>query len=195
MKANTFPQSKLIFLSQFSLSLVLIIVSLAVYATPVRWDIVEMKFDDGGTGAGSFIYDEDTGDVSAVSISTTAGSTLTPGYTYTSVRIHWVLIPGPKANVSFTTLSGIPAAPLESILSLDFNPQLTNAGGVVDLLATSIEGICDEPIFCFSSSADATRYIISGSMKSSIIPIPPAIWLFGFGLLGLVGIARRKKTN
>ncbi len=29
---------------------------------------------------------------------------------------------------------------------------------------------------------------------SSTIPIPPAIWLFGSGLLGLIGMARRKKT-
>ena len=26
------------------------------------------------------------------------------------------------------------------------------------------------------------------------VPIPPALWLFGSGLLGLVGMARRKKT-
>lgn len=28
----------------------------------------------------------------------------------------------------------------------------------------------------------------------SIVPIPPALWLFGSGLLGLVGISRRKKS-
>jgi hypothetical protein len=28
----------------------------------------------------------------------------------------------------------------------------------------------------------------------SVIPIPPALWLFGSGLLGLVGIARRKRA-
>ena len=26
------------------------------------------------------------------------------------------------------------------------------------------------------------------------VPIPSAVWLFGSGLLGMVGIARRKKT-
>ncbi|MEA2093077.1 MAG: hypothetical protein U9P11_00765, partial [Pseudomonadota bacterium] len=26
------------------------------------------------------------------------------------------------------------------------------------------------------------------------VPVPPAVWLFGSGLLGLVGIARRKKA-
>ncbi len=31
-------------------------------------------------------------------------------------------------------------------------------------------------------------------VPAAIIPIPPALWLFGSGLLGLVGIARRKKV-
>ena len=29
-------------------------------------------------------------------------------------------------------------------------------------------------------------------VKTNVIPVPPAVWLFGSGLLGLVGIARRK---
>jgi hypothetical protein len=29
-------------------------------------------------------------------------------------------------------------------------------------------------------------------VESSIVPIPPALWLFGSGLLGLIGIARKK---
>jgi hypothetical protein len=29
---------------------------------------------------------------------------------------------------------------------------------------------------------------------TSTVPIPPSIWLFGSGLLGLVAIARRKKA-
>ena len=31
-------------------------------------------------------------------------------------------------------------------------------------------------------------------VDTSIVPIPPVIWLFGSGLLGLAGIARRKKA-
>jgi hypothetical protein len=30
--------------------------------------------------------------------------------------------------------------------------------------------------------------------SGSVVPIPPAVWLFGSGLLGLVGIARRRKV-
>lgn len=32
-----------------------------------------------------------------------------------------------------------------------------------------------------------------GSLNSTAVPVPAAVWLFGSGLLGLVGVARRKK--
>jgi hypothetical protein len=32
------------------------------------------------------------------------------------------------------------------------------------------------------------------AVRSSVVPIPAAVWLFGSGLLGLVGIARKKKA-
>ena len=35
----------------------------------------------------------------------------------------------------------------------------------------------------------------SGFRPSTVVPLPAAIWLFGGGLLGLVGMARRKKTS
>ena len=31
-------------------------------------------------------------------------------------------------------------------------------------------------------------------INSPVVPVPAAVWLFGSGLLGLVGIARRKKA-
>lgn len=32
------------------------------------------------------------------------------------------------------------------------------------------------------------------TISTLAIPIPPALWLFGSGLLGLIGIARRKRA-
>lgn len=32
------------------------------------------------------------------------------------------------------------------------------------------------------------------SFTVNAVPVPPAVWLFGSGLLGLIGVARRKKT-
>ena len=38
----------------------------------------------------------------------------------------------------------------------------------------------------------AANWRLEGTM--TVVPVPAAVWLFGSGLLGLVGVARRKKT-
>jgi hypothetical protein len=40
-----------------------------------------------------------------------------------------------------------------------------------------------------------SEVFIGGTVDIQAIPVPPALWLFGSGLLGLVGIARRKKAG
>ena len=43
-------------------------------------------------------------------------------------------------------------------------------------------------------SADyASPYIGSHLVRISSVPVPTAVWLFGSGLIGLIGVARRKK--
>ena len=39
-------------------------------------------------------------------------------------------------------------------------------------------------------SAETGSFLV----RTSVVPVPAAVWLFGSGLLGLVGIARRKKA-
>ena len=50
----------------------------------------------------------------------------------------------------------------------------------------------------WGSSFDGTQYseLFNVTIKgeASVIPVPAAVWLFGSGLLGLVGVARRKKA-
>jgi len=43
-------------------------------------------------------------------------------------------------------------------------------------------------------SASDIEHITSLYGTAVVVPIPPAVWLFGSGLLGLVGIARRKQS-
>ena len=42
--------------------------------------------------------------------------------------------------------------------------------------------------------ASQPRYI-GATVTVSAVPVPAAVWLFGSGLIGLVGIARRRKTQ
>ena len=50
-------------------------------------------------------------------------------------------------------------------------------------------------------SLDYDRYRSTGSgsvgnylVRETVVPIPAAVWLFGSGLIGLIGVARRKKA-
>lgn len=45
------------------------------------------------------------------------------------------------------------------------------------------------------TDATGTTYLATGILTSvTVVPIPAAVWLFGSGLIGLIGVARRKKA-
>lgn len=46
----------------------------------------------------------------------------------------------------------------------------------------------------FFGSPEVLQGLILAGPTASVVPVPAAVWLFGSGLLGLVGVARRKKT-
>jgi hypothetical protein len=45
----------------------------------------------------------------------------------------------------------------------------------------------------YNVTGEAVGYF-SGIIAAPFVPVPPAVWLFGSGLLGLAGIARKKKV-
>jgi hypothetical protein len=53
-----------------------------------------------------------------------------------------------------------------------------------------------------SSAVTSIEFFVTGAQNmdsiidnvSAVVPVPAAVWLFGSGLLGLVGIAKRKKA-
>jgi hypothetical protein len=59
-----------------------------------------------------------------------------------------------------------------------FTPTDVDGNGIVGF------AMVDGP---FQGTDMATRFVVT-------TPIPSAVWLFGFGLLGLIGISRRKKS-
>ena len=56
----------------------------------------------------------------------------------------------------------------------------------------------------FTADSSTTTLTFTGEFSNGVlgfaiddvraVPVPPAVWLFGSGLLGVVGIARRKKA-
>jgi len=59
------------------------------------------------------------------------------------------------------------------------------SGGVTLQLKSSCGG---------AASCVSDVYFDNASMTVAAVPVPAAVWLFGSGLLGLIGVARRKKA-
>jgi hypothetical protein len=81
------------------------------------------------------------------------------------------------------------------------NPAGNNASTVFLLASTDNDGdgtlgipVAQEgPFYDPNYGGFNFNFNLQGSM--TVVPIPAAVWLFGSGLLGLLGLARRKKYN
>ncbi len=70
-----------------------------------------------------------------------------------------------------------------SLLTLPSKGGAYKISGVAAIGAGEIDGI-----------AQNTTESFNWNLKITAVPVPAAVWLFGSGLLGLVGMARRKKA-
>ncbi len=93
-------------------------------------------------------------------------------------------------------------------LILDFSPTVGDGFLIVDNDGTDIingeffglaEGAMFDELFAgHLYTFDITYFggtgndIVLNVVSSSVVPVPPAVWLFSSGLIGLIGIARRK---
>ena len=82
----------------------------------------------------------------------------------------------------------------------DSSDSVTFAAGqtvTIDLGANGLLDITPNSVATINSTGGTTAFAINGTFllhDVPAIPIPPTVWLFGSGLLGLVGMARRKKS-
>ena len=100
----------------------------------------------------------------------------------------------------FNELDGGGVGPGSGILAVIANPTADwttyNYSTVADASATGgitlqFNSTCGADANCF---ADFSIDNVSISADVNAVPVPAAVWLFGSGLLGLVGVARRKKA-
>ena len=54
------------------------------------------------------------------------------------------------------------------------------------------EGIATISAICFGDLNHPNEYTYAPEPPPPAVPVPAAVWLFGSGLIGLVGVARRK---
>ena len=127
---------------------------------------------------------------------------------YNSGTHAWMVNPGDTGTITFETDAATvnffartrSVADGNSILttfdSLDQVIQtqtLTNVDGWVEVLFTGAIAKIEFQNLAAAGCSDCMNSI--DDFGFSAVPVPAAAWLFGSGLLGLVGIARRKKTT
>lgn len=105
-------------------------------------------------------------------------------------------------------IDGSPVELLNEPASYVVTPILSNDGyridhGIFDTFTYPPTDDYYELIFDVAPGLDRISYYAGGFGTTltaqawgdwNVVPIPPAAWLFGSGLLGLIGVARRKKV-
>jgi len=88
-----------------------------------------------------------------------------------------------------------PASDLWSLYA-DIGASFTNPSTVSNLLGTAIDDrYTDEAMNYFAFGGGTTgKDIFDNITVNAVVPIPAATWLFGSGLIGLIGLARRKAS-
>jgi hypothetical protein len=157
------------------------------YSASVTW-VVDGVFDNSYTVDGAFDFDADTNDYSNVDVNLWNGATLVANYgtvdimpTTSSVNLSltdgFSEVGDKTGNLVLVLGFPTPLDPLDSPVSLTFEGS--------SRLAECGNSGCTFWLNQFSEMTEG---------QVEVVPVPAAIWLFGSGLLGLVGIARRKKA-
>jgi len=97
--------------------------------------------------------------------------------------------PGEINGIAFGNFNGIADAGPTLVGSLSFNVLLPLSAPTFLTMADN-----DLPAGAWYATDGSGPLVVDyGSAEVSAIPVPAAVWLFGSGLLGLVGVARRRK--
>lgn len=97
-----------------------------------------------------------------------------------------------SAFTGFTTTVHDPLASFQGATGLSGTHQnllYLAIGAPLHALAGSFPGFDNPDVFPRDTFA-----ITSFTVQPTVVPIPAAVWLFGSGILGLIGVARRRKS-
>lgn len=153
----------------------------AILASPANAAVVvwqlDASFSDGTTVMGSFEYDASSGSdgrYSNIDILIDNSPVMGP-FRYTDDDFNF----GTSESLDLIKATGTSAGVQ---IFLDWSPAtLTDAGGAYVIFSGSIgPGPRSDPVI----NQDASSV--------SSVPLPAAAWLLGSGLIGLIGVARRK---
>ena len=107
--------------------------------------------------------------------------------TFLQVAIGWLKV----AEAGGTDVGLLISLLEQVILALSDKGESSLFAAHVTNLNDTGSGSCDG---ISTSCTVITGYAGGGTLRPSEVPVAAAVWLFGSGMLGLVGIARRKKA-
>jgi len=169
-------------------------------AMPITWNLVDATFDDGAIVTGDLVFDEDAflahdyGNVVLdwnLSISGGDESTF-PAFTYTPATAPAVGVFTTDTGYSFQFYvdpSALGGTPESRVIVLTSDAPLTNAGGTVPLYTNPADGVWQSRE-CYN--CNPYRVLVAGSFTTVSVPEPTSFWLLASGLIGLIGVTRKK---
>lgn len=164
------------------------------FATPVKWELVDFAFSDGGSASGSFVFDSTTNTYSNIDITTTLGSSYSGTHYAATAGVWGNAYPGWINAFSAVSTSNYTNAPWFRIdANIDFNAAI---GTIVNQwLAVGAEGYCTNAL---CNSAYEYRETVSGyllAVPPSQVPLPSTISLIlAATLAGLIASRQRKSA-
>jgi hypothetical protein len=164
-------------------TLLFLVGSVPALAVPVTWTLSGVTFNDGGVATGSFVYDVDTNQFSAINLVTTTGS-LVSGATF-SFDCQSPCTGSAPTSVFDLYLTTPPSNNLTGTAALDlvFTPGLSNAGGTVTLQGTQVT--CSSATCSGGISAPIRVTTAGAAVSKSAAAIMPTPTMSFFALLFL----------
>jgi hypothetical protein len=189
--------------SSKSVGILFVAMASCIEAAPVTWYLSGVTMVDGAIAGGSLTYDADTNTYSQVNITTSGGTVFGSAHYVTIAPAAGVVSNATRAILvtnGGNTLAGTPA------LALYPTTPLTNAGGTVGLLGSSLSISFETTCGGVSNDCDAPGFVrrnfTNGSLTTVAAPAPvPALssWaLFGLGILllssGTLSLQKASRT-
>ncbi len=168
---------------------------LSVTVTDAGSDQVLFTFDNAGPEASSIadVYFDDGANPSIAAIAEIINE---PGVSFSIGAAPPDLPGGNNASPSFSVTAGLAADSDSAVQPNGVNPG-ESLGIKVDLATgASYLTLLDEILGGDLRIGIHVQGFEGGGSESFVnnVPVPAAVWLFGSGLLGLVGVARRKRA-
>jgi len=159
----------------------------SVFAEPISWKISNVVFDDGGTLAGTFIFDATTGQYSSINLFSTAGTTITSNRHYGS---PYPVSPG---NSSLMIAIEDASLPLDGqgALVLTWGANLTDAGTTTRVLPASL-GFSFEG-FVNNGNLPGQRVAVGTLATVASVPEPSTLAIMALALAGMVAVRRYRQ--